>query len=935
MIYRFAECRLDSRRRELWRAGRRRDLARLPFDLLLHLLENPEEVHSKDRLVAEVWAGDFVSDASIARAVSQVRRAVGDDASAPRIIRTHYGRGYQLVAPVAVDVETKHETDPPPADRLATRRRVPGLLAVLGLGAAVAGALITSRLPDPEPTPVPPPRPSLAVLGFEALGSSEAPPEGSVSETEWIGVALGQWFATELAADAGHRTIPGEQVERMLRDLGIEPRPGLGEETLRRVADYCGADRVLVGSWAIVGDELRFDVEVRESDSARVLVTTRLAGPVADLFELVEGAGRELRVGLGLPSDTARGDARDLEAFRLHADALSRLHRGEASAARDLLLQAVAREPGSAEAWAALGRAWAALGYRAEARRAGERAVAAAQSLPRAPRRRLEARALGLAGHPSAAARAWWTLHREDPGDPEVALALAEALADAGRPSDSLDVVAELRRRPPPVGTDPRVALAEARAAQAASDFLHVRRAAREAVVAAAARGAGSLAAEARVLEAGALHRLGELGEAARLLGEAREVFADSGDRGAVARVELERARIAFDGGDPGAALASAHAAAATAREIGDRGLAARAAARIGVVHWRQGDVAAAREALETAAEVFAEIEDRKEEAGAINNLGALLVREGRLEEARDRFTRALGIHRRIGDLDGAARARTNLAAMAAALGDSEEARRELVAAAEGFREIGNRAGEATVRVNLAIQDRLRGRHTEAVEGYERAIRLAGSIDGRAIEATARFGLGEMARLEGRFAAAREQLVTARTLRGEIGDRVGALHARVALARVARAAGDGEEAQREIEGALAGLEPLGARDLEARAAALAAEIALDRQSLEAAATAVERARRLGAESVDHVVAIEVGLAAARLAAATGEMVSEAELRRLRKRAEKADAPAWELEVRLLAARLGVSEESPEAVVRVIEERAWRGLIAAMGAPRGS
>ena len=48
-----------------------------------------------------MWGDRFVSESALASRLKSARRAVGDDGSSQRVIRTVFGRGYQFVAPVA------------------------------------------------------------------------------------------------------------------------------------------------------------------------------------------------------------------------------------------------------------------------------------------------------------------------------------------------------------------------------------------------------------------------------------------------------------------------------------------------------------------------------------------------------------------------------------------------------------------------------------------------------------------------------------------------------------------------------------------------------------------------------------------------------------------------------------------------------------------
>ena len=77
----------------------------LVSDLLEFFLMHPEEVHTHDRLVAEVWHGRVVSDEAVRRAVSVLRRAANGAFST--CIRTVYKRGYRASFPVSASLERR------------------------------------------------------------------------------------------------------------------------------------------------------------------------------------------------------------------------------------------------------------------------------------------------------------------------------------------------------------------------------------------------------------------------------------------------------------------------------------------------------------------------------------------------------------------------------------------------------------------------------------------------------------------------------------------------------------------------------------------------------------------------------------------------------------------------------------------------------------
>lgn len=70
------------------------------MDLLVYLVKERERVVTRDELLSAVWGGVLVGDAAISRAIKEVRRAVGDDGDAQRIVKTSHGRGFRFVASV-------------------------------------------------------------------------------------------------------------------------------------------------------------------------------------------------------------------------------------------------------------------------------------------------------------------------------------------------------------------------------------------------------------------------------------------------------------------------------------------------------------------------------------------------------------------------------------------------------------------------------------------------------------------------------------------------------------------------------------------------------------------------------------------------------------------------------------------------------------------
>jgi DNA-binding response OmpR family regulator len=93
---------IDRARREVYRNGAPVELTALEFDLLAELAASPGRVYTRRQLLEHVWGWDYVGDERVVDVhVRNLRRALGDDASAPSIVATVRGVGYKFVAAAA------------------------------------------------------------------------------------------------------------------------------------------------------------------------------------------------------------------------------------------------------------------------------------------------------------------------------------------------------------------------------------------------------------------------------------------------------------------------------------------------------------------------------------------------------------------------------------------------------------------------------------------------------------------------------------------------------------------------------------------------------------------------------------------------------------------------------------------------------------------
>ncbi len=110
--------------------------------VLVYLAEHKDQVIGKERLIQAVWSDTFVTDDVLTHAVSELRRAFGDDAKAPRYIQTIPKGGYRLVAVLTRESSPPQAAFAPPTRGSVVAENVDGSRRTR-TAPAIAWALLT------------------------------------------------------------------------------------------------------------------------------------------------------------------------------------------------------------------------------------------------------------------------------------------------------------------------------------------------------------------------------------------------------------------------------------------------------------------------------------------------------------------------------------------------------------------------------------------------------------------------------------------------------------------------------------------------------------------------------------------------------------------------------------------------------------------------
>lgn len=231
MQYLFGTFTLDTARRELRQGDALVAVEPQVFDLLEFLIRARDRVVSRDDLMAGVWRGRIVSEATLSSRVNSARAAIGDSGAEQRLIRTLPRKGVRFVG------EVREAAGPAPAVTVAT-------------------PAAEARLP------------ALAVLPFANLSGDP--------EQDYFADGMTVEIITALTRSSGLFVIARNS------SFAYKDRP----VDIRQVGRELGVGYVLEGSVRRGGERLRITGQLVDAVSGANLWADRFEGDLAEVFAL-------------------------------------------------------------------------------------------------------------------------------------------------------------------------------------------------------------------------------------------------------------------------------------------------------------------------------------------------------------------------------------------------------------------------------------------------------------------------------------------------------------------------------------------------------------------------------------------------------------------------------------------------------------------------
>ena len=279
--YLFGPFHYDSARRLLFRGSEMVPLEPKVADTLRVLLEHNGRVVEKAELLREVWPGISVDEVGLARNISRLRKALGDEAEASLYVETLSKRGYRFVAPV----EIRRAGEAKPAAPGKVRRLTKQLLYVLLGVAALAMGLGVIYWQFYHPSryfPRSAQAANVAVVPFTCLS-----PELDCGAFPY---GLNDLLVARLSQFAGVHVLSPSTVYRFQR----------ARLSMAFMARMLGMDALVEGTIQHAGDQVRITARLVDVHSAKLIWSDSFEYPAQNLAGAQNRAAEEIALQAGL-----------------------------------------------------------------------------------------------------------------------------------------------------------------------------------------------------------------------------------------------------------------------------------------------------------------------------------------------------------------------------------------------------------------------------------------------------------------------------------------------------------------------------------------------------------------------------------------------------------------------------------------------------------
>lgn len=251
------------------------------MQVLVCLANRPGDVLSKEELMSSVWKNTFVTDEVLTRAVSELRRTLGDNAKQPHIIETVAKNGYRVIAPVRPVISDR--------TRRTSKRKTTTIAALLLATGAILALIAYIRFSRNQSAAAR--VRSIAVLPLDNLSHDP--------EQEYFADGMTEALIDDLSKIGALRVISRTSV--MQYKATRKPLPEIARD-LR-------VDAIIEGSVQRSANQVRISAQLIDGKTDAHLWTRSFDRDLGDVLalesEVAQAVAREVRITL-TPADAAR-----------------------------------------------------------------------------------------------------------------------------------------------------------------------------------------------------------------------------------------------------------------------------------------------------------------------------------------------------------------------------------------------------------------------------------------------------------------------------------------------------------------------------------------------------------------------------------------------------------------------------------------------------
>ena len=603
---------------------------------------------------------------------------------------------------------------------------ITGIVMVLVL--AITGFLLRGKLLGPSTKTPTAPAVSLAILPFRNASGDP--------NLDWIGPSLADMLSTDVGQSARLRTVSPNSLHQIFTDLRISSATVLDPATIRRVANFSNADRVVWGQYAKFGDQIRIDATLQDIKNDRTVPLKIDVPSEKEIPGAIDRLAESIRQKLALPEDVLKElkassfqpTSQSVAALRDYNQGIGLQRDGRNLDAQKQFEAATKEDPTFALAFSRLAQTYSSLGYDSEAEQSARKAVELSQDLPEAEKYLISAIRFQATKNYPEAIKAYETLAKASPDNSDVQSALAGLYEDSGDRAKAREYYQKLlSSNPKNIAATIDLGRIEIKSGDPQGSFDPLNRAYSLAVqVDNQEQKATSLH-----LMAVAYRMLSKPQEVLRNEQEALTIWRRIGQKRGLAFSLNEMARAQASLGETKDALSNFQEALQIRRDIGDRRGQGDTLIDLGNFYDDGGDHDQALKMYKESLQLQRDVGNESMQAICLNNIGTAYSEKGRYEDSLTYYQQALQLREKSKVPQDIVEAVHNLGETSADMGQYDQAISYYLRALDLRRSMNDPRGAAIESYSLGTLFDYQGRFGAAINSEQEALKAFRDVKDR------------------------------------------------------------------------------------------------------------------------------------------------------------------------------------------------------------